>query len=153
MMNKIVLIACVSQKLNIKAKAKDMYTSALFLYSWQYANVLKPDKIFILSALYHLLEPETEIEPYNVTLSLVPKAKRKKGLVVLSSAEKKDWGMTVVEMLSKHANLQSDLFIVLAGQEYMKPILPYLSNIDDRLKGMSIGKRLRYLKSQLKCNQ
>ena len=152
-MSKIVLIACVSQKLNKRAKVKDIYTSPLFIYSLAYANTLKPDRIFILSALYHLLELETEIEPYDITLSLVPKLKRKQGIVVLSPVEKKEWGKTVVEMLSKQADLQCDQFIVLAGREYIKPILPYLSNLDDRLKGMSIGKRLSFLKSQVKCSQ
>jgi len=152
-MSKIVLIACVSQKLNKKAKAKDIYTSPLFIYSLAYAYTLKPDKIFILSALYHLIEPETEIEPYDVTLSLIPKSKRKYGLRVLSTAEKREWGKEVVEMLSRQADLQRDQFIVLAGQEYIKPIFPFVSNIDDRLRGMSIGKRLSYLKSQIKCSQ
>ena len=76
-MSKIVLIACVSQKLNKKAKAKDLYTSQLFKYSLAYAHSLNPDKIFILSALHHLLDLEMEIEPYNVTLSNIPKSKRK----------------------------------------------------------------------------
>jgi len=71
----------------------------------------------------------------------------------VSSAEKKEWGKKVGEMLSKHADLQCDQFIVLAGREYIKPIEPFLLNIDDPLKGMSIGKRLSYLKNQVGCSQ
>lgn len=152
-MRKIVLIACVSKKNNFKTKAKDLYVSPLFKYSLAYSYSLNPNKIYILSALHHLLELETEIEPYNVTLSNIPKSKRKEGLRVLNRIEKAEWGKTVVKMLSKHADLQNDQFIFLAGQEYIKPIKPYLTNIDDRLKGMGIGERCSFLKNHSRCNQ
>ena len=149
-MSKIVLIACVSQKLNKKAKAKDLYTSQLFKYSLAYAHSLNPDKIFILSALHHLLDLEMEIEPYNVTLSNIPKSKRKEGLIVLSQAEKIEWSKKVVKMLSEQTDLQYDQFILLAGQEYIKPIKPYIKNLDDRLHGLRQGERVKYLKANLK---
>lgn len=148
-MSKIVLIACVSQKLNKKAKAKDLYTSQLFKYSLAYAHSLNPDKIFILSALHHLLDLEMETEPYNVTLSNIPKSKRKEGLIVLSQAEKIEWSKKVVKMLSEQTDLQYDQFILLAGQEYIKPIKPYIKNLDDRLHGLRQGERVKYLKANL----
>jgi len=151
-MQKIVLIACVAKKRPFKSKAKDLYISQLFKYSLAYAYSLNPDKIFILSALHYLLDLETEIEPYNVTLSNIPKAKIKKGLRVLNREEKAIWGEKVVNLLSKHADLQNDQFIFLAGQEYIKPIKPSLTNTDDRLKGMGIGERIRFLKNQSGCN-
>lgn len=152
-MKRIVLISCVWKKQSAKSKAKDLYISPLFKTSLAYAYSLNPDEIFVLSALHHLLDLEAEIEPYNVTLSNIPKSKKKDGLIVLSSAEKIEWGKKVVTMLSERTDLQRDHFIILAGREYIKPILPYLLNIDDRLRGMSIGKRLSYLKSQIKCSQ
>jgi len=51
-MKKIVLISCASKKLEVKAKAADLYTSALFKLNLKYARKLKPDGIFILSAKY-----------------------------------------------------------------------------------------------------
>ncbi len=152
-MKRIVLISCVSKKKSTKSKAKDLYVSPLFKTSLAYAYSLKPDEIFVLSALHHLLDLEAEIEPYNITLSNIPKSIKKDGLIVLSSAEKIEWGKKVVAMLSERTDLQRDHFIILAGREYIKPILPYLLNIDDRLRGMSIGKRLSYLKSQIRCSQ
>ena len=80
MTKKIILIACVSKKRGKKAKAKDLYISQLFKSSLTFAYKQNPDKIFILSALHHLLDIDQEIEPYNVTLSNVPKAKRVPGL-------------------------------------------------------------------------
>ena len=74
-MRQIVLISCGSKKSEKKAKAKDLYIGSLFKNSLAYAEALKPDKIFILSALHHLLNLDKEIEPYDVTLSNVPKKK------------------------------------------------------------------------------
>lgn len=145
----IVLIACVSQKKNIKAKAKELYISTLFKYSLRYAYSLNPDKIYILSAKYHLLDLDREIEPYDVTLSNVPKSKRKPGLKVLNTEEKKRWGEEVVNMLSVHSDLKHDKIIVLAGQEYIKPIKAYINSLDDRLHGLTQGKRLSYLKNHI----
>lgn len=148
-MKKIVLIACASKKKSIKAKAKDLYVSTLFKYSLKYAYALNPDKIFILSALHHLLDIETEIEPYDVTLCNVPMAKRKPGLKVLNTEEKKLWGNVIISMLSKQSNLQHDKFIILAGQEYIKPIKANIKYLDDRLSGLRQGERVKYLKCQL----
>jgi hypothetical protein len=139
----------VSKKLNQKAKAKNLYVSPLFKYSMFYAEALNPDKIFILSALHHLLPLDQEVEPYNVTLSNVPKNKRKEGLKVLNSSEKKEWGRKVIEMLSSYANMKEDRFVILAGQEYIKPIKNYLGNYDDILNGVSLFNRVSFLKERI----
>ena len=145
-MNKIVLISCVSRKNNSKARAKDLYISALFKYSLAYAYKLKPDKIFILSALHHLLDPETEIEPYDVTLSNVPKNKRKPGLKVLNTEEKDEWGKKVIEQLSQQTDLKNDRFVILAGQEYINPIIKDIEYFNLPLEGLRYGERLAFLK-------
>jgi hypothetical protein len=145
----IVLIACASKKQNKKAKAKDLYVSTLFQYSLKYAYSLNPDNIYIISALHHLLDLETEIVPYDVTLSNVPKAKRRPRLKILNAEEKKVWGKEVVSMLSNQSDLQHDKFIVLAGQEYIKPIKAHIRYLDDRLHGLSQGKRVAYLKNHI----
>lgn len=151
-MRQIVLIACVSKKSDKKTKAKDLYISPLFRYSLAYALALKPDKIFILSALHHLLELDREIEPYNVTLSNVSKKKRKPGLKVLNSTEKKEWGKKIVEMLSAEADLKEDKFLILAGQEYIKPIVSSLNNYEDVLNGVLLFDRVPLLKQKLNGN-
>lgn len=144
-MKKIVLIACVSKKEDKKSKARDLYKSSLFKSSLAYANKLNPDRIFILSALHYLLDLDKEIEPYNVTLSNVPKEKRKIGLKILDSAEKKEWGKIVIEQLSKQTDLKNDNFIVLAGQEYIKPIIDSISHLTNPLKGLRQGERVKFL--------
>jgi len=144
-MKQIILIACVSLKGDKKAKAKDLYKSALFKSSLAYAYKLNPDKIFILSALHHLLDLETEIEPYNVTLSNVPKDKRKAGLKILNSTEKKEWGKKVIKQLAEQADLKNDNFLVLAGQEYIKPIIGNISHLTNPLYGLRQGERVKFL--------
>ncbi len=54
-MKQIVLISCVSKKLNAKSKAKDLYISPLFKKNLKYATSLNPDETFILSAKYGLV--------------------------------------------------------------------------------------------------
>ena len=48
-MKKILLISCASKKLEVKAKAADLYKSALFKLNLKYARKLKADDI-----LYYL---------------------------------------------------------------------------------------------------
>ncbi len=96
-MKKIVLIACATKQGVKKAKAKDLYISPLFTNSLAYAYSLKPDKIYLLSALHHLLDLDTEIEPYKVTLSCVPKQRRKHAKI-LNTKEKEEWGKKIAEM-------------------------------------------------------
>jgi hypothetical protein len=145
----IVLVACVSKKGNKKVKAKDLYISPLFKYSLAFAQTLKPDNIYILSALHHLVDLNEEIEPYNVTLSNVPKDKRKPGLKILDSKEKNEWGKKVIDELSKKSDLKNDEFIVLAGLDYIKPIQNYISHLENPLAGRRQGERVKFLKDNL----
>lgn len=135
-MKKIVLISCVSKKKPHKAKAEELYLGPLFAGNLRYARSLSPDAIFILSAKYGLLELDTEIEPYDVTLK------------DMSSAQVRAWANDVVEQLGKLTDLQSDHFIFLAGDRYRKHIIPHLASYEVPLQGMAIGKQLQYLATQ-----
>lgn len=150
-MKQIVLISCVSRKGNKKAKAKDLYKGPLFTNSLAYGESLNPDKIFVLSAFYHLLDLDTEIEPYDVTLSYVSadKKAKKPNLKVLTKAEAKHWGQIVLGQLSEVADLKNDKFIILAGQSYLEPIRSGLTNIEEPLKGLKQGERVKFLASKL----
>ena len=150
-MKRIVLISCVSRKGTTKTKAKDLYKGPLFTNSLAYGQALKPDKIFILSAHYHLLDLDKEIEPYDVTLSYVSPEKREKKpkLKVLTKDEAKKWGQEVLKQLGNVADLKNDTFIILAGQSYLEPIKNGLTKIEEPLKGIVQGKRPGKLKELL----
>ncbi len=136
-MAKIVLVSCVSKKKIQKSKAKDMYTSPLFVYAWKYAESLKPDKIFILSAKYGLLDPDQEISPYNQTLNK------------MKDEEVREWSIGVLDSLECLADLKNDRFIFLASQKYRKYLIPKIIHYETPLEGLGIGKQLHYLKKRV----
>lgn len=136
-MVKFVLISCVSKKLSNKAKAKDLYVSPLFRYNLKYAFSLNPDKIFILSAKYGLVNLDDEIEPYDKTLNKMNKV------------ERREWSEKVLSQLENKVNLKNDEIIFLAGKNYREYLLPYITNYKIPLEGLSIGKQLKYLKEHL----
>ena len=136
-MKKIVLISCVKSKLKYPVKAKDLYTSTLFQSNLQYAYQLKPDAIYILSAKYGLLELDQIITPYELTLN------------TMTEAEKKGWSRRVLDVLQKKADLKSDLFVILAGMNYRKYLLPELTHYEIPLEGLSFGRQLQELKRRI----
>jgi hypothetical protein len=136
-MAKIVLISCAKKKLFQRSKAKDLYVSTLFKYNLQYAKSLKPDKIFILSAKYGLLDLEQEIEPYDKTLNK------------MTSREVEEWSNGVISQLNNKVDLKKDEFIFLAGNNYRKYLVPQIPNNKIPLKGLSYGRQLKYLKENV----
>ena len=137
-MTRIVLVGCVGGKLKRKAKAKNLYNSPLFKYRLQYAKMLKPDKIFILSAEYGLLDLEKEIRPYNKSLNEMPAKKVR------------EWAHNVTNQLKRVADLDKDEIIFLAGERYRKYLIPHISHHKNPLQGLGIGRQLRFFKENLK---
>jgi hypothetical protein len=135
-MAKIILISCVSKKLDHKAMAKDLYISPLFRYNLDYARSLAPDQIFILSAKYGLLGLEEEIEPYNTTLNN------------MKVQQRREWAQKVLGQLEQIVSLSKDEFIFLAGRKYREYLIPHIRNYDVPMRSMGIGKQLNYLKLQ-----
>lgn len=151
-MAKIILISCTSRKRDHKAKAKYLYDkSAPFRRSLAYAMLLNPDKIFILSAKHHLLNLESEIEPYDVTLSYVSKENRTKkpNLKVLSKKERKEWAKKVISQLRKVSDLDKDEFIFLAGKRYRDFLLPHIKHYDIPMKHINMFNQPAWLDKQI----
>lgn len=135
-MDTIVLISCVSKKLSHKAKARDLYISPLFRMNLKYAQRFSPQKVFILSAKYGLVQLDEEIEPYDVTLNQ------------MSARERRNWAAKVVSQLQEHSNLENNHFVILAGQKYRQYLLPHLKSYEVPLAGLPIGKQLQFLKEK-----
>lgn len=136
-MHKIYLIACVKKKQPIAAKARELYISPLFKLSLAYAKKQMPDAIYILSAKYGLVELDQVVEPYEQTL-----IGKNKQII-------KEWGEKVKSQLEKKANLREDQFVFLAGEKYQQALHPHISNDENPLKGLGLGKRLKFLKEQI----
>jgi cytoplasmic iron level regulating protein YaaA (DUF328/UPF0246 family) len=137
-MKKIILISCVSKKLDRTAQAKDLYISPLFKKNLQYATSLNPDSIFILSAKYGLVHIHEEIEPYNVTLNNMP------------CRNIKEWADRVLNQLKTKSDIENDHFTLLAGNNYRKYLLPHLKHYNIPMEGLSIGRQLQWLTNKLK---
>lgn len=113
---RVVLISCVSKKQTLvdgeTVPAKNLYLSPLFRKSWQYAQRIHADRIFILSAKHHLLHPETEVGSYNQTLNTA------------SSSERRTWAKKVLMQLqAEGVDLQHDEVVLLAGKRYYQYLL------------------------------
>lgn len=112
---KIALISCTSNKQEYKCSAGEMYqVSKTFSLSYDLAT-LCTDKIYILSAKHHLLDPNTLIEPYNLALA------------TFDTAQRRNWAKEVVTQLKEKCDLEQDEFIILAGKDYYQYLLPALN--------------------------
>jgi hypothetical protein len=104
----------------------------------QYAKeVIRADKIFILSALHGLLNLSDEIEPYNLTLNDMAVAKRKA------------WAEEVLKSLRENADIEKDEFVFLAGERYRQFLIPFLKNYSIPMQGLKIGMQLQWLTKEL----
>ncbi|NLP59271.1 MULTISPECIES: DUF6884 domain-containing protein [Flavobacteriaceae] len=135
-MKNIVLISCVSKKLDKKSTAENLYISSLFKKNLTYAKSLNPSEIYILSAEHGLLKLTDEIEPYDKTLNN------------MRSNEIKEWSKKVIYELKSLTDLEKDEFTFLAGEKYRKFLIPELSNVKIPMKGLKIGKQLQWLTKQ-----
>lgn len=138
-MKTIVLISCSSEKESTATTAEQLYISSLFKKSLACAKKLNPDAIYILSDNYYLLKLEDKVEYYDISIK------------DMSSEERKAWGEKVIAKLKQVADLKNDKFIILAGENYLKQILPHISseNIELPLKGQKRGVRLRTLNEEI----
>jgi hypothetical protein len=136
-MHRVVLISCASKKLPTPAKARDLYISPLFRLNLAYAESLKPEAIFILSAKHGLVPLEKKLAPYNETLNT------KKDAAI------KAWAKKVCRQLGTRTNVGSDEFILLAGERYRRHLLPFLKHSKTPLQGLGLGKQLQFLKRAL----
>lgn len=138
-MSKIVLLSCTKSKLDKPAQAQDLYSaSPMFKKTLEYSKTLKPDKTFILSAKHYLVPLTKILKPYDKTLKN------------MSWEEKEEWAKEVIQQMKQnHLNLEKDQFIFLAGSEYINPLKPYITNIENPMVGKKLGERLKWLNTQL----
>jgi len=128
----IALLSCGKTKAKTAVPAKHMYLGTLFSLQYQYA-LQHADMIYILSAKYGLLDPETIIEPYDETL--LKKSKK----------DRLAWAERVLEVMP-----QADEYIFLAGAKYREFLADKLQPASVPLEGLSIGRQLQKLNQWLR---
>lgn len=134
-----VFLSCTKEKASSRCKAKDMYMpSSLFEKSYNYAkDILKADHIYILSAKYHLLGLNEEIEPYNETLNDA------------SVEERKEWTEEVLkQMKSRHIDFDAKTYF-LCGENYIEYLEEYFKDSKSLYKGKGIGEIMHWLDRKL----
>ncbi|MFI3314054.1 MAG: hypothetical protein R3Y04_00115 [Rikenellaceae bacterium] len=132
-MKKIILIFCVSKKLDTPHPAEELYVSPLFKKALAYAKSLNLDRIFILSAEHGLLPLDRVIAPYNKTLNKI------------GVNDRRLWAQGVLNDLREECDLDNDHFTVLAGMKYREFIFAKLKHCDVPMERMSIGRQLSFL--------
>jgi hypothetical protein len=103
---RIGLVGCVKRKLAHGARAKDLYTSALFRgrRAWVERTC---DRWFILSAQHGVVAPDTWLAPYDRTLMQV------------RQAERRAWSGRILDALMRElGRLGGKTFEVHAGTAY-----------------------------------
>ncbi|MDA8332166.1 MAG: hypothetical protein M0027_13400 [Candidatus Dormibacteraeota bacterium] len=103
---RIGLVGCVKSKLSRPARARDLYTSPLFVgrRSWVERTC---ESWFILSAKYGLVAPEQVVEPYDQTLTR------------MNRRERRAWSRAVVAALRAQLHdLSAYTFEIHAGAAY-----------------------------------
>lgn len=132
-----VCIACVKTKRGVPCRAGDMYVSPLFRSSLAYARSLHPDRIFILSAKYGLVDPDKTICPYELTLK------------TMSAKDRAEWARRVLVQLRQRADVEADEFVFLAGEAYRAGLVDHLRHWSAPLRGLPFGAQLQWLKRKL----
>lgn len=136
-MKRIALISCSKSKQNYPCPARELYApSQLFSLSYQYAKKVT-DEVYVLSARYGLLAEEDVVAPYDLTLTDLP------------GHRQQDWANYVLRQLGERFDLNRDVFVILAGRNYYKNLLPHLVHTALPLGNLRIGPRLSFLEQEL----
>ncbi|QLG28165.1 hypothetical protein HUG10_11665 [Halorarum halophilum] len=139
----IGLLSCTKSKREHAARPADLYMeSAFFRKARQYAESAH-GSWYILSAKYHLLNPNgPAIEPYDDTLSGAPVSR------------KRDWAQTVYRQLTEEGLLEDgNRFVFHAGRDYYDELLPLLEEADISIEtptdGLRFGETLSWYNDRL----
>ena len=136
-MTTIALVSCVKSKRSEASPASDLYTSPLFKGLSAYATA-KSDAWYVISAKYGLVRPNQILEPYELTLNQMPRAKQR------------EWATRVWAQISVVLPPAAHV-IVLAGANYRRDLVPLLRHhgfaVSIPFEGLSFGRQLARLKA------
>lgn len=132
---RIALVSCVKSKRSTPAPARELYTSQLFRGFRRVAE-RSADRWFILSAEHGLLDPSTEIHPYERTLNNMPRSER---LI---------WSAAVRAQLERALPAGCDV-VIYAGERYREGLVEWLRErghtVEIPLEGKGLGEQLQWL--------
>lgn len=134
----VYLIACVSQKLDRRAPAAELYRSDWFRKARTYVQETGA-RWYVLSAAHGLVEPTKRLAPYDVTLR------------DLTAAERRLWGEKTVRQLRRSIGPRyAGPIVFLAGRLYREPLLAFAGErAAIPMLGMGIGQQKAWLAAQI----
>lgn len=135
---RIAFISCAKQKLVGTYPAKELYISTLFRFAYTHA-ILHFDKVYILSAKYGLLCPDTEIADYDLTLTSMRREERQR------------WAEGVLSQI-KECVRENDELHFFCGSKYRAYLIEGLRETHQcivPLHRMGIGSQLEWYKRRL----
>lgn len=138
----LALVGCGDNKRDKPVEARLLYTSPYFAKKRQWAEGC--DDWRILSAKHNLLNPSTELEPYDLSMD------------DLTESERQKWAREVMNDLFPLLS-DFDVVVVLAGQDYSNPIRDYLeqSSVDDHwpFEGLDLFEQMIWLSDNPRPDQ
>lgn len=133
-MIKIAFIACSKTKKGYPTEARKLYQGALFKKALAYTEQ-HFDQVYILSALYGVVELTQVIKPYERTLDTMP------------AQERKEWAVKVKTQLKEKGLLKNELWF-FTGRKYHEHF-----EGNKPLEGLScgrFGRQLQWFNQKLK---
>jgi hypothetical protein len=138
---RIGLIGCVKSKRTSRARAKDLYTSPLFLGRRRFVESTC-DRWFILSAEHGLVNPEEDLDPYDKTLTKA------------SVSERRAWSRNVFASLQRElGDLREMTFEIHAGRSYydfglLESLQQSEASVELPVRGLPLGRQLAFYQRQ-----
>lgn len=129
------LVGCGKAKLKEPAPARALYTSPAFKMALAIAEE-RCDETLILSAEHGVVEPLQVIAPYDKALSKMPKH------------ERIAWAARIQAFLKRRFAAQRVRYLVLAGAAYASALANMGCDVDDPMRGWTLGQRMAWLSSQ-----
>jgi hypothetical protein len=135
----VALVSCVKMKDDRPMPAKDLYVSPWFRMARSYVE-RNAQAWFILSAKHGLVDPETVIEPYELTLN------------DMSADERHEWSMSVIRQIAEK-ELCGDTVMILAGKHYRQVLQGALylryRDVQVPMGGLQLGEQLSWLSKRM----
>ena len=132
-MKRVILVTCGAKKRPGRHAARDLYIGPYYRACMEYAEDLRANHVFILSAKYGLLDPDRIISSYDETLNR------------MSVVDRRKWARQVLEQIKKKFGAGNVEYTILAGAPYWRYLVEELEDVRLPLKGKRIGKQLQYL--------
>lgn len=137
-MRRFVVISCGKKKRARRSAAREIYTGPHFRAQRAFAEALGETYV-ILSAKHGVLDPETEIDPYDVSIS------------DLSRTERDAWGRRAARAIRERLE-PGQTVVVTAGKGYRDAIRLYLERGGalplEPIRTLGMGRQMKWLRDR-----